>query len=258
MKCRVLEKLARDEVCLGVGLMYPNPNCIEAIGPGWDWLWIDGQHGQFDYATILHAVQVAELTGLDSIVRPPGHAPDLIGQILDTGAQGLMIPIVNTPEQAEAIVKAASFPPLGTRSYGGRRVIDRNGRDYYLTANDKWCLVVQIETMEAVERAHEIAAVEGVDALFFGPDDMKMHMGIPINTPVEQSDKLLQAMETTAAAARNAGKAAGCIAATPAALHRFIDFGYRLIVGGGDIGFLRVTSHAKVRELRQALSRRTG
>lgn len=253
MKHQVLEKLENGEVALGIGLMYPNPSCIESMGKGWDWVWIDGQHGQHDYMTNLHSVQIAELAGLASITRVPGNNSECIGRVLDTGTQGIMVPLVNTPEQARASVDAAKFPPLGQRSYGGRRVIDRDSRSYCRLANEHVLLVVQIETVEAISKARDIAQVEGVDALFFGPDDMKMRMGIPIDTPIEESGQLLEAMGEMAQAALSAGKIAGCIAPTASPLKRATQLGYQLIVGGTDVGFLRNGSATKCEELRAAL-----
>lgn len=253
MQTTLREKLTRGDTCLGVGLMYPNPNCIESMAKGWDWLWLDGQHGQCAYADILRAVQIAELVGLHTVVRVPGHEPGPIGLVLDTNAEGLMVPMVNTPDEARALVRAACFPPLGSRSYGGRRVIDVAGPEYCLTANDRLVLIAQIETLEAVANAAQIAAVEGIDVLFFGPDDMKMRMGIPINTPMEESSQLLQAMAQTADAALKAGKVPGCVSATPASIRRAADMGYRLIAGGADVGFLKTASAATLTKLRAAL-----
>ena len=253
VKNALLKKLKNGEPTLGVGLMYPNPNCIESMARGWDWVWIDGQHGQLDYATILRAVQVAQGAGIPTIIRVASHEPGLIGMALDTGTEGLMIPMVDTPEQAGEIVKDACFPPLGNRSYGGRRVIDVGGRDYYKTANNDLLLVAQIETLEAVSRAEKIAAVEGIDALFFGPDDMKMRLGLPIDTPINESEELAKAMQTVATAARNAGKITGCVTASAESLRMALSEGYRLLVGGADIAFLRTASASKLEELRSAI-----
>lgn len=245
------EKLKNGEVALGVGLTYPNPNCIESMAKGWGWLWIDGQHGQLDYATILHAVQVAQGAGIPTITRVPGHEPGFISMALDTATDGIMVPMVDTPEQAEEIVKAVYFPPLGNRSYGGRRVIDVRGMDYYKTANEDLLVVAQIETPEALSRAEEIVAVDGIDVLFFGSDDMKMRLGLPIDTPIHEPKELRRAAEAVAAAARNADKIAGCVAATAVSFRHAVSQGYRLIVGGADIGFLRAASAAKLAELRE-------
>jgi len=247
------DQLESGRTALGLGLMYPNPNCIEAMASGWDWIWIDGQHGQMDYATILHAVQMTRAAGVAAITRVPGHSFDIIGPVLDTGTDGLMVPMVNTADQARAIVESVYFPPLGSRSYGGRRVIDIGGRDYYQDANARLTLVAQIETLEAVENAADIAAVDGVDCLFFGPDDMKMRMDLPINTPIDESPELQTAMKQVAEAARESGKVAGCVAGTSAAMTTAVSLGYRLVVGGADIGFLRVAAAAKAAELRAAI-----
>jgi len=131
-------------------------------------------------------------------------------------------------------------------------VIDLRGRDYCYTANEEVLLVIQIETPEAVVQAEAIAAVEGVDALFFGPDDYKLRRGIPINTGLLDSDDLLRVQAAVGAAARNKGKVAGTIAATPAALRQVSAAGYRLNAGGSDVQFLKMGSQQSLDELRTA------
>ena len=250
----LLDKLRRDEVALGLGLMYGSPNCVECIAQGWDWLWIDGQHGQYDYTCIIHTVQVAELTGLSTVVRVPGHEAGAIALAADTGADGVMAPMVDTADEARAVVSASRFPPLGRRSFGGRRPIDKLGREYYADANQDLMVIVQVETVRAVENARETAAVHGVDALFFGPDDMKVAMGLPINTPIHESSALTEAMRRTARAARDAGKVAGCVAGTAELIKLAVSLGYRLIAGACDVPLLRQGAEARNAELRQALA----
>jgi len=248
------ERLTNGEVALGFALVLPAAAIIEHAGKDWDWIWIDSQHGQHDYRSMLECVRVADACGVAPIVRVPGHDPGAIGRVLDMRPTGIMVPMVDSPDDAHRIVEAVRFPPLGKRSYGGRRAIDMEGREYFQTADDNMLLLTQIETREAVENAEAIAATEGVDVLFFGPDDMKVRLGIPINTPATESDVLARAMADTAAAAKNAGKCTGCIAATPDSLVMATSLGYRLIVGGGDVPFLRATSPARLAELRAALS----
>ena len=130
------EKFEKGEPALGFALMYPSPSSMECTAAGWDWVWVDAQHGQMDYATILYTIQIAELLGLSTIVRPSGNELNMFGPILDACATGLMVPMVNSVEQAREVVKAFYFPPLGERSYGGRRVLDVHGREYYQEAND--------------------------------------------------------------------------------------------------------------------------
>ena len=143
----------------------------------WDFLWIDGQHGPFSYDSALTAVRTTDLVGTDSLLRVPGQEHSLLGLYADMLPSAMMVPVVNTPEQAKAVVDATRFPPLGNRSYGGRRPIDFLGRDYYM--GEGLVLVLQIETPEAVENAAAIAALEGVDALFLGADDLKIQLGVP-------------------------------------------------------------------------------
>ncbi len=247
------EKFEKGEPALGFALMYPSPSSMECTAAGWDWVWVDAQHGQMDYATILYTIQIAELLGLSTIVRPSGNELNMFGPILDACATGLMVPMVNSVEQAREVVKAFYFPPLGERSYGGRRVIDVHGREYYQEANDNVLLVAQIETPEALQDAEQIAAVDGVDVIFFSPDDLKIRMDLPINSTPLTSDELGKAMQQVGQAARNAGKIAGCIGATAESLKMAVSEGYLLVVGGADAIFLRTASTAKIEELRAAL-----
>jgi 4-hydroxy-2-oxoheptanedioate aldolase len=242
--------LYQGQHALGFSVGFPAPGIIECIGAGWDWAWIDGQHGQHDYRSLLECVRAADALGLAPVVRASGHEYSLVGTVLDMGVVGVMIPMVDTAEQAREVVRAVRFPPLGARSYGGRRVVDLRGRDYCHTANEEVLLVVQIETREALAQAEAIAAVEGVDALFFGPDDVKLRLGIPINTGLLESDQLLRSLEAVAGAARNAGKISGTIAANAAVLGRVRGMGCLLNVGGSDVGFLRTGAQQKLSELR--------
>ena len=253
MNASLIDKLKAGRVAIGVGLQFPVAGIIECVGDGWDWIWIDSQHGQHDYRSILECVRVADSCGIASVVRVSGHDAGGIGRVMDMRPTGIIVPMVNNAQEARVVVDASRFPPLGKRSYGGRRVIDLGSREYYATANEDTLLVAQIETKEAVDNAEEIAAVDGVDVLFVGPDDMKVRMGIPINTPITESDELAKALQQVICSAKNSGKAGGCVAATPASIKMTSSLGYTLIVGGADVGFLREGASAKVTALRSAL-----
>ena len=244
------QKLYEGQHALGFGLGFPAPGIIECIGPGWDWVWLDGQHGQHDYRSLIECVRVADVRGLPSVVRTSWHEYGIIGPLMDLGASGIMVPMVDSADQARQIVHAVRFPPLGARSYGGRRVIDVRGREYCHSANEDVLLVVQIETPGALQQAESIAAVDGVDALFFGPDDIKLRLGIPINAGLLDSDELMRSLDVVTRAARNAGKLAGTITPTAAVLRRAGAAGCRLNVGGGDVQFLRGGAQQKLSELR--------
>lgn len=247
------KRLRAGDAALGLVLNYPAPGIIECMGAGWDWLWIDGQHGQMDYQSMLQCVRTAEACGLAPIPRVSGHEVGTISLVMDMRPAGMLVPMVDTVEQAMNIVEAVYFPPLGKRSFGGRRVVDVGGRDYCQTANDDTLLVMQIETPEGAANAEAIAALDGVDALFVGPDDTKVRLGIPINTRIAESDELARMMEGVAKAARNAGKFVGCPVGDLESFAMVLGLGYRLMACGGDVPFLRTMSAARLKELRQAV-----
>ena len=160
---RLRKRLSDGEFLLGLCNHYPSAAIIETIGAMWDFIWIDGQHGQFSYDNALNAVRAADLVGTDSILRIPGQEYSLLGPYADMLPSALMVPMVNNQQQARDVLNAARFPPLGNRSYGGRRPIDLLGRDYYL--NPGPVLIAQIETPEAVDLVppHRITAVAGLE-----------------------------------------------------------------------------------------------
>lgn len=250
------QKLKSGQVVLGVSVNYPAPGMIEILGAGWDWVWIDGQHGQLDYRTILECVRVADGVGIAPVVRVPGHEYGIIGPMIDMRPSGIMVPMVDTAEQARRVVEAARFPPLGKRSYGGRRIRDLEGAEYFRTANTDMLILAQIETPEAVANAEAIAATPGIDALFFGADDLKVRLDLPPTLAVTESDQLMKAMERTGRAAKNAGKLSGCVAANSPTLSLAISQGYQIIAGGGDVLFLREAAPKKLKELRDAIESR--
>jgi len=249
---RLAEVLNGGRIALGLGNMYPASGIIEGMCKEWDFVWIDSQHGQFTYEGMLQAMQAAGAIGIETLVRVPGHEYGTLGRAADLAPSAIMVPMVNCAEEARAIVKALRYAPLGGRSYGGRRAVDLYGRTYY---KDRELLVIaQIETLEGAEAADEIIGTPGIDCLFFGPDDMKVQMGLPINTAVFDNERLLEVMRRIAGAAKAAGKHAGCITASPEALQAAVGMGYRLLVGGGDVVFLRTAAAARLEELKAALA----
>src|SRR5688500_881813 len=117
----MLEKLRDGRVLLGVCNAYPAAGIVELLGRGWDFMWIDAQHGQHDYRSSMDAVRASEMIGCDTLLRPPGQNPDELGRYADLWPSMLMVPMIDTAAQAAAVVRATRFPPLGNRSYGGRR-----------------------------------------------------------------------------------------------------------------------------------------
>ena len=222
---------------LGLSVMYPSSGALERIGPDWDWMWLDGQHGQMGYEQTLALVRASDLIQRPAVVRVPGHDFGAIGKALDMGAAGVITPVVDTVEQARAVVAAAKFPPLGKRSYGGRRPIDFQGRNYSDTANRDTLLIAQIESPQAIDNADAIAAIDGVDALFLGPDDLMLRRGYSMTSP-RSKETLGKDMEIVARACRDHGKVGVMVGVGAEMLKLCLSMGYQMIVGGGDVGFL--------------------
>ena len=245
--------LAAGEIQLGFGLGVPAPAILEVVYKDWDWFFIDGQHGQLSYDALLHAVRTADSVRTPSLVRVRDHSFGAIGPVLDMGCTGIIVPMVNTPQQAEQLVQHAKFPPLGTRSYGGRRVIDLSGNSYWETANEKCLLFVQIETEQAADNVEAIAQTPGVDGIFLGPVDLRLSLGLSRDTPLTEP-VLAQYLTRTVKAARAAGKIASCWGSTdPQTTAMLADLGYSLIAVTSDMALLRGASAVLAEDLRSAL-----
>lgn len=152
---------------------------------------------------------------------------------------------------ATAAVEALRFPPQGRRSFGGRRPVDVYGRDYYRERQP--AVIVQIESREGLANADRIAAVEGVDGLFFGADDLKVSLGLPVDAQLRECEELQSAQRAIAQAARAAGKWCGQPTAVGQDLQQALELGYQLISCGGDISFVRTGAREALAESRRIL-----
>lgn len=236
----------------GLGVMFPAPGLVEMIGPHWDWLWLDGQHGQIaGYDNMLAMVRACDLAGCAPYVRVPDNQAGWIGVMLDTGAAAIIVPQIDTADQARQAVRFSKFPPLGNRSYGSRRLYDRQGPDYHRAANQSVRLFCQIESPEALDHADSIAAVEGVDGLFFGPDDMTMRWkcsGATTDAPGQLHDAIRRVGE----ACQRHGLSGICPAGTPELITLCIEAGFDHLVISTENRLLRESSSSA-----SALARQT-
>lgn len=185
-----------------------------AASAGFDWLLIDGEHAPNDLRSILSQLQVIGASNSHPIVRLPIGETYMIKQVLDAGAQSLLIPMVESGEQAKELVKATRYPPHGVRGVGSAlaRASAFNAiPDYLTTANDQICLIAQLESVAGVEALDDILAVEGIDGVFIGPSDLAADMGLlgKLDSPELQStiNSLLTRIKAS-------GKAAGILALT--------------------------------------------
>lgn len=176
----IKDRWRQDEVTLGAWLMVPSPLTAEILSKGgFDWVLVDMQHGCMDYETAVDMIRAIDLSGATPMVRVPWNEPGIIGRMLDAGAMAIVAPMIEGVEDARRLVQACRYPPAGRRSLGPIRVGARDGMGYIATANDRVCVIPMIETAAALEAVEEIAAVEGVDALFVGPFDLSLALGLP-------------------------------------------------------------------------------
>ena len=208
MKNPLKEKLLRGELCIGAFVGLGHPDVTETLSrAGFDWLLIDGEHGPLGIETMQTMMMAMNGSDCTPIVRPQWNDPVIIKRILDIGAYGVLVPWVNSKEEAEAAVQACKYPPEGVRGWGPRRA-SRFDPDYRTTANDEVLVSVQIETQKAVDSLDEIAAVEGVDALFIGPNDLSNNMGFGI-PPLWDNPRFKGAIEAVLHVCDEYGKAPG-------------------------------------------------
>lgn len=206
---------------------------------GFDWLLIDGEHAPNTLPSILAQLQAVAPYLTAPVVRSVNQDPALIKQLLDIGAQTLMIPMVESGDQAAAVVRATRYPPQGVRGVGGGvvRATRWDGVDDYLAkAHESLCLIVQVESPKGVEHVEAIAETEGVDAIFIGPADLSVGMGYPGNPthPNVQS-----AIEMVIQTVHAAGKPVGILAPVEEDARRYQKLGCQFIAVGIDISLLR-------------------
>ena len=149
-------------------------------GAGFDWVCIDGEHAPFDLRTMLHNMQAIQSYNVPAIIRIPAVDPVVIKQLMDAGAQNILIPMIETADQAALVAKAMVYPPAGIRGVGtalARAAQWNRVHDYFKLANDQMCCIGQIESIKAVENLDEILQVKGLDVCFIGPADLGATMG---------------------------------------------------------------------------------
>lgn len=238
----------RTQYGLWVSLMGPLNTEICAAA-GFDWILLDAEHTPNDPQNVLMQSQViAGYPGVTAIARiPMGHGyvgQALIKQYLDCGVQTLLVPMVETAEQARELVRCMRYPPGGIRGMAATRASGW-GRNtaYTKEANDQVCLLVQVETPEGVKNVDAIAAVEGVDGVFIGPSDLSAtfgHVGDPFHPEMEKMHEQLFA------AIKKAGKAIGILTLDEARAKKHVEMGATFIAVGTDSNLL-VTATSNLR-----------
>ena len=214
-------------------------NAEICAGSGVEWLLIDGEHSPLSLESIQLQLQAVAPYPVVPMVRVPVLSEVLIKQYLDLGAQNLLVPMVNTAEDALEAVRAVRYPPAGVRGVGS--ALSRGGRwgripGYLLKANDEYVsLTLQIESAQAVENAAEIASVDGVDALFIGPSDLAASMGL---IGQQGHPDVVAGIRATIEACHAAGKPVGINAFDPRLAKEYLDAGVDFILVGADVSLL--------------------
>jgi 2-dehydro-3-deoxyglucarate aldolase len=209
---------------------------------GFDWLLIDGEHAPNDWQTFIGQLQALKDSPSAPVVRPQWAEPVILKRLADIGFFNFLMPCIESAQQARAAVAATRYPPQGTRGVG---ILQRSNRfgttpQYFSRVNEDICVTVQIESPLGVENVDEIAAVEGVDALFIGPSDLSAgygHLGDPTHADVAR------AIDRVVAAGAAHGAPVGILASEKDA-QRYLDMGMTYVAVGGDLGLLKAASKA--------------
>ncbi|MFE7563325.1 HpcH/HpaI aldolase/citrate lyase family protein [Kitasatospora sp. NPDC057500] len=230
---------SRESPSIGLWLGLADPYTAELCATiGFDWVLIDSEHAPNTLQTVVSQLQAVAATPTAAVVRPPTSRPEAVKRYLDIGAHTLLLPMIDGPAQAAAAVAATRYPPEGTRGVGSALArASRWGQDteYLSTANDRAFVIAQIESPKAVASIDDIAAVDGVDAIFIGLSDLAAtmgHLGEPTHTDV------LAAFRHVAQRAHRAGKPVGTLAGSEQLAEAARTAGCEFIAVGTDVGLL--------------------
>ncbi|MEO8264504.1 MAG: aldolase/citrate lyase family protein [Ilumatobacteraceae bacterium] len=218
---------------LGVWLTIPSIISAEtAARVGYDYVCIDNQHGVNDYQQTVAMAQAILLGGGTPIARVPWNEPGIIGKMLDAGIEGIIVPMVNSVAEAQAVVRSGRYAPMGARSFGPV-VAGMRRQNHFDWSTDGIALIPMIETVEAIANLDDILAVPGIDAIYVGPADLSITLGLPPGNNDGES-KFDDALATIVKACRNAGIVPG-IHATAALVERRLEQGFRMITVTSDM-----------------------
>lgn len=216
------------------------PNSISAeimAHQGWDSLTVDLQHGLVDYQAALTMLQAVSTKDATPLARVPWLEPGIIMKLLDAGAYGIICPMVNTREDAEAFVAACRYAPVGMRSFGPTRALFYAGADYAKHANDTIITLAMVETQQALDNLEAIVSTPGLSGVYIGPSDLGLSMGyIPKLDQTEPA--VVEAIDKILQAAKNAGIRAGIHCLEPAYAKSMIEKGFDMVTVGSDVRLL--------------------
>jgi 2-keto-3-deoxy-L-rhamnonate aldolase RhmA len=239
-------------ILLGMFQQLPVPAISRYLAlQGWDWLILDMQHGSFDYSTAYECSHVARHSGSKPIVRVPIGGYSAIQRVLDLGAHGVVVPMVNSREEAEQAAQAAKYPPLGAHSRGGDAWY-HFGNNYTEVANRTTLLLVQIEHIKAVALAEKILAVDGVDGFLMGQVDLALSMGLS-DKHFSENREHQAAIQHTVEVCNSLGKLACYNAFSETEAQERVRQGFRVITYQSDVDIFCESGRARHDALRRKL-----
>ena len=245
------QRMAAGELQIGLWCSLCSNIAAELVSySGFDWLLLDTEHSPNEVPDILSQLQASARGTAHAIVRPAWNDPVLIKRYLDIGAQTLLLPYVQNANEAKRAVEATRYPPHGIRGVTGSGRAAKFGRvtDYLKKANDEVCVLVQVETREALAQIDEIAKVPGVDGVFIGPSDLSAsfgHIGNPAHAEVQA------AIENAGKRIRAAGKGAGILTGNEDEARRYIGWGYNFVAVGTDLVLLAKATDTLAQRFKQ-------
>ncbi len=251
----IKERWRAGEPTIGAWLSLPNSYSAEMMAHmGFDWLCVDMQHGMIDYADAVAMFTAISTTATIPFVRVPWNDPAIIMKVLDAGAYGVVVPLINTRADAEQAVAACRYPPEGIRSNGANRAVLYAGNqgDYVARANAEIACIPMIETKQAIDNLDDILSVPGVDAIYIGPSDLSFALGLP---PRMDSDVPLH-VETVARildACRRHGVIAGIHTGGPPFSVQKVHEGFQMVTVTGDTMALARGAQAILKTQREGM-----
>lgn len=239
----VKRRLVAGEPSVGTWLALPSPEGAEYLSAlGFDWLVVDTEHNPIDIRTLAHMFAAMAHSHVAPMVRIPWNSPENFKRVLDAGAWGVVVPMVNSRAEAEQAAWAMRYPLMGGRSVGGGRhglSFGATAEQYYQNANAELLLVVQIEHIEGVEHADEILSVPGVDACFIGPNDLAASMGIGLGIPLESDQpQVVEAIEHVRQTCNRHGVASGIHCSNAAGVRQRIAEGFQFLAMASDLRYM--------------------
>jgi 4-hydroxy-2-oxoheptanedioate aldolase len=233
------ELLRRGRPQVGMWVATASAYCAEiCAGSGLDWLLIDAEHAPNDLRSLLSQLQAVQAYPICPVVRLPVADAVLLKQFLDVGVQNVLVPLIETAEQAASVVRAVRYPPKGGRGVGSALArASRWNRDagYLASADDGITVLVQVETRRGLDQLERIVAVDGIDGVFVGPADLAASLG---HLGRQEHPEVIAAVEGAIKAVTSLGKAAGVNAFAEPMVRRYVAAGCKFVVVGADVTLL--------------------